>query len=51
MGEKFDTADVADALETTEQCDEARDEEEEMEHALSEGRRELGCDTAGEMVE
>lgn len=46
----MDTAEVDDALETSEQCDEAREEEEDAEHALSEGRRELGCETAGDVV-
>ena len=43
--------DVIDAVEdVVEKCDEAREEEDEIELALSEGRRELGCETAGEFV-
>jgi hypothetical protein len=41
---------VVDPLDTAETCDEAREDEEETELALSEGRRELGCEVVGELV-
>jgi hypothetical protein len=51
MGYVIDAVEeVDDTLDIVEKCDEARDEEEEMELALSEGRREPGCETAGEFV-
>lgn len=51
VGYVIDAAEeVDDILEIVEKCEEARDEDEEMELALSEGRRELGCEAAGEFV-
>lgn len=39
-----------DRLDVVEKCEEARDEEDEIELELSEGRREPGCETTGEFV-
>jgi len=50
MGCVMDAAEVDDTLDVVEKCEEARDEEDEIELELSEGRREPGWETAGELV-